>query len=589
MYHKLFFVILLFCTTVLFSDEAVEVLPTHDIVIQGNEVFDDDALYDAISATHKGFLHFWSDETPKIKDKLIDTLSQALRSFYDSEGYYDADFDVSTHKDLVTVKVKENKPVRVNKITITTDFKIKPFVNFEKGDVFKSATFISSKSHITAALLKAGYCSHNLDSKAYVDLEKYTVDLVYKVSKEGVCTFGKLTVTGQETIDERVVASRVWAREGERFNLEHVQESSDNLYGLHAFDSVIINIDRKFYNVVPVAVKVKEATKPYQLEVGTGYDTFVGARVHGVLTKNNFFGNAQQLKLKLQWSKIEQVAILDFFKPVLFEVLDFPIDYGASFGLSTLEYIGFQEDKNFFTNYLQYQSARTSVKLGWAFEDISISKLDNLEGRDQLQSVNEGDFLLTYPYIDLVYDARDSKLNPKYGYYLAAYLELGLSMDRNDDASAYYKAKVETRLIHTFSKLTLAAVAKAGVVETDGKNILPESKYFFAGGSFSNRAYGYQEIGVIISPTTDGINGGRTWANLSLEANYPVWGDLSAAVFNDNTMLTEEVYDFSGEIISAVGIGARYASPIGAFKVDVGFNVADFSQYNISFQVGQSF
>ncbi len=45
-------------------------------------------------------------------------------------------------------------------------------------------------------------------------------------------------------------------------------------------------------------------------------------------------------------------------------------------------------------------------------------------------------------------------------------------------------------------------------------------------------------------------------ANLSLEANYPVWGDIYGAVFTDNTMLTEESYDFSGEIITSAGVGS---------------------------------
>ena len=120
-------------------------------------------------------------------------------------------------------------------------------------------------------------------------------------------------------------------------------------------------------------------------------------------------------------------------------------------------------------------------------------------------------------------------------------------------------------------------------------NGLPESKYFFGGGSYSNRAYGYREIGLITSPTEDTIYGASSMANLSLEADYPVWGDLYGAVFNDNTMLTDMAYNFKGEIISSAGVGVRYMTPIGPLKLDVGFNVHDPSIYGISFQIGQSF
>lgn len=253
-----------------------------------------------------------------------------------------------------------------------------------------------------------------------------------------------------------------------------------------------------------------------------------------------------------------------------------------------MEFDGFQEEKSFTRGYLEHDTGKFRLRAGMAAENIVISSLDNLlEGEELAQAVNEGTFILLYPYVDFVYDGRDSKLNPKYGYYLAAYGELGLSKD--EDASIYLKTLFEARLIHTFSNLTLAAVGKVGIVDEDSEQGLPESKYFFGGGAFSNRAYGYRELGVIVSPTVDSINGASSMANLSLEADYPVWGDIYGAVFMDNTMLTDESYDFKGEIISSAGVGVRYMSPIGPFKLDVGFNTQDPSIYGISFQIGQSF
>ena len=223
-----------------------------------------------------------------------------------------------------------------------------------------------------------------------------------------------------------------------------------------------------------------------------------------------------------------------------------------------------------------------------AIEGIDIVALDNLmEGEELKQAVNEGLFLLAYPYIDFVYDARDSKLNPKYGYYLAGYTELGLASD--DESSVYIKTLLEARIIHTFSDLTLAAVGKVGIVDDETGRGLPESKYFFGGGSFSNRAYGYREMGIILSPTEDTIYGASSMLNLTLEADYPIWGNVYGAVFTDNTMLTDQAYNFKGEIISSAGVGVRYMTPIGPFKLDVGFNVNDPSIYGISFQIGQSF
>ena len=593
MYKNILFILLLLCATSLnaslFGDNEEEiVLPKHIIHIHGEEYFDESEMYDALGVEHKSIFQFWKDDVSYINDKLIPTLHASLRAFYDSEGFYDANFTIKETNTTITVNITENEPVKVRDINVSSDYNISSLILFEKDEIFQTKKFISIKGKIIGQLLKDGYCSYEFDSKAYVDLDKHIVDLRYTLKKGGVCTFGKVTVTGTKTIDDDVIKSRVRAEEGERFSTELVKDTSEALYGLQAFDSVLVGVDRKFYNVVPVDITVSEMEKPYQFEAGAGFDTYVGPRVHSSLTKHNFMGDAQKLKLQLAWSELEQLAILSFYRPVFFNISDYYVGIGAKLGYTNLEYEGFQEEKAFFRTYLEHNSERTQLRVGIAVENIVIEALDNLKpGEDLEQAVNEGTFNLLYPYVNYIYDARDSKLNPKYGYYLSAYAELGLSND--EESSVYYKSLLEGRFIHTFGDLTLATVGKVGVVDEDKKNSLPESKYFFAGGSFSNRAYGFRELGVIISPSEFTINGASTWANLSLEADYPIWGDLYGAVFTDNTMLTADTYDFSGEVITSAGLGVRYMTPIGPFKLDFGMNVADTSQYGVSFQIGQSF
>jgi translocation and assembly module TamA len=350
---------------------------------------------------------------------------------------------------------------------------------------------------------------------------------------------------------------------------------------------VQVSVDRKIYNVVPIDITLNEVEAAYHFEGGIGYDTYIGARVHASLIKKNFFGNAQQTGIRFSWSQREQLAIAQYYKPALFFLFGYGIDFGTEFGYSNLEYRGFQEEKSFAKFYLEHNEGRLKLRGGLAVENIDILRIDNLKKNETItQAVNEGTFFLFYPYIDVVYDARDDKLNPKYGYYLAASLEYGIPYKA--DATSYTKSYLEGRLIHTFDQLTLASVLKVGVVDKNSKE-LPESKLFFAGGSFSNRAYGFNTVGVIKSPTHDSIKGASSMLNLSLEADYPIWGKLYGAVFTDNTMLNEKSYDFTGDIITSAGFGVRYLTPIGPFKLDVGFNVNKPSQYGISFQIGQSF
>ncbi len=569
--------------------EAKElVFKRYPIAFSGYHLIEKSQLEEALSVENKSFFEFWKVDNPRIKEKLLPTLVDTLRHFYISEGFYDAKVEMEFDSSRVHVRIEEHEPVRVERVVVESDYDIADYVAFKKGDIFRAKAFMQSKSKIVASLLKDGYCSYDLDTKAYVDVEKHQVDVRYLLSKGDVCHFGALVTSGLHTIDEEVIKSRVRAVEGERFSTLLVQKTLSNLYALGAFDSVLIDVDKKIYNVIPVAIAFKEIAKPYHLEFGIGYDTYVGPRVHTQWTKYNFLGNAQKLNLNFAWSKLEQLAIADYQKPAFVTLFGHSVDLGVRLGYSNLEFDGFQEEKSFLDTHVMYRHDRLSLQVGMAFEVINIDALDNLDETEELQqAVNEGEFVLTYPYVDIVYDARDSKLNPKYGYYLAAYTEIGLA---NDEGSALYnKTELEARLIHTFSNLTLSAVGKVGVLDEESGKGLPESKYFFGGGSYSNRAYGYREMGVIASPTEDTIYGASSMLNLSLEANYPLWKELYGAVFTDNTLLNEEAYDFSGEVISSVGVGVRYMTPIGPFKIDVGFNVHDPSIYGISFQIGQSF
>ncbi len=580
MRYRMVMLLLIITTSMLFSKKiAVATIP---VSFQGQTYFKSSELYEALGIEHKRFFEFWKSNKPRIKEALVPTLEQSLESFYHSEGFYDAKFDIKKSSGHLLVMIKSNQPVVVHDINITSDFDLSTFISLKRSQRFRTEDFIESKTQIMQALLDEGYCSYDLDAKAYVDLEQHDVDVIYHLKKGEKCTFGEVTFTGLETIDESVAYSRVRARKGEFYSLKRINDTYDNLYQLDAFDHVQIDVDRKFYNVVPVDISLKETSKPHHLEGGIGYDTYEGLRVQGRWVKKNFMGNAQKLTLEAVWSQEEQSIETTYFRPAFLDLWGYDIDLGAKTGYSNLNYEGFKEERGYVNAYLAYAGTRLSLRTGLALENISISLLDNV----YTTAINEGNYLLFYPYVDIIYDARDSKLNPKYGYYLGGYLEYGLNNE--EGASDYSKIVLEGRVIHSFGDITLSGVGKIGAIEVK-EGGLPESKYFFGGGAYSNRAYGYNELGVILSPTQDSIYGASSLVNLMVEANFPLWNDIYGAVFVDNTMLNEKSYDFGGDFITSGGIGVRYMTPIGPFKLDIGMNVNDTSQYHMAFQIGHSF
>lgn len=571
----------------LWAKESPQALKEIPFFVKGLHYVDKEALYDALDVRYAPKWMFWKDHTPYIRYGLAEHAEGTLRAFFDSEGLYDADFTMRLSDTNATLTVNEGTPVRVDDINISSDADLSEIVTFHKGEIFRAQKFIEIKQAVADKMLQEGYCSYALDTKAFVDLSTHKVALRYILRKGKPCVFGNTTVSGLETIDERIVKAYVRAKPGLRFSKELVQETSGAIYGLQSFDSVVVDVNRKFYNVVPVDIRVQEMSRPYHIELGAGYDTYVGARVHATLFKHNFLGNAQQLTLRLAWSQLESLATVDFDKPALFEAYGYPISLGLSGGYSDLEFDGFRETKYFAKGFLRFEGEKLELTSGLAAESIDISRLS--DGENLLPDYAYDTFFLVYPYFRAIYDARDSKLDPHKGYYVMGYAEYGLPAD--SDASRYLKLEAEARYIRTFGTLTAAVVGKIGTIEIyqDSAGGIPESKKFFGGGAYSNRAYGFRQIGVITSPTEDMINGALSMANLSFEIDHPIAGKLSGAIFTDNTMLTAKSYDWSGDVITSVGAGVRYLTPVGPFKLDVGFNVHDPSQYGIIFQIGQSF
>ena len=595
-------IILLLCSSLLWAEsngtkrsehslfsggEEIE-LPTHRIKFKfvGESHLDESDLQSALSVDVKGKLEFWKKYDPRIKDKLIPSLSEVLRSYLDSEGYYDATFTIKTTRTDVLITIDEKEPVRVHDINITSDYDISDLVTFKKGEIFTAKKFIRIKGKIVEEMMKKGYCSYDFDNKAYVDLDTKEADIRYRLKKGGICTFGKVTVSGSGTVDDKVIISRVRAREGKRFSTERIQESYDALYALDAFDMVAVKYDRKFYNVVPIDINVSDISKPWYFMGGLGYDTNVGGRVQADLIRKNFMGNAKKLRIRLLYSNIEQLAEVTLFTPALIDFDDYYLDLFTKIGYSNLKYTGFMSKQAYARGFFTYTNEELQINGGLAVENVDISLLDDYDESKLTQAISTGTFFLAYPFLNFIYDGRDSKLNPKHGFYFAGFMEYGLPY--NEDASAYLKYTLEGRAIYTFGEMTLATVAKAGIVD-ETQNQVPESKLFFGGGAYSNRAYGYRRVGVIFTPTRYGIEGARTMANLSVEADYPIIGDLYGAVFTDNTMLTINSYDFTGAILTSAGTGVRYITPIGPIKIDVAANIHDPKQYGIQFQIGQSF
>ncbi len=538
------------------------------------------ALYEALDIKLPPWYKFWKDKTPKVHTKIIPLLNESLGYFYKSEGFYNAKVNKIESNSTITFKIDEGAKARISKIIIKSDENIKKLITFKQGDRFRAPLFSEIKKNIKTQMLEKGYCNFVLDTKARVDIEKNSVELIYKLHKNQLCHFGEININTPKNINKNVIRSRLAFERGDRYDLKKINRSYSTISGLEAFDAIVLNTNKK-NDVVNVDITLKEKEKNSRIEVGIGYETDIGPRSLFRWEKRNFVTNAKKIAFDFKYSAKEKFARNTLYWPAFVKVpmlKYFYLDLKNDFSYSKIEFNSFNERKYSNLLHLLREYNWFSIDFGLGLQKINIKKLQDTG------SVSDGDFNLFFPFIKVATDFRDSRIDPKNGIYLSEYFEIGLDILK--ESSTYTKSITELRVIKSLQSLTLAAKGKLGLIH-EYENHLPESKLFFAGGSFSNRGYGYNSLGSFDAP--DNKIGAKTMIDTTLEASHHIYKRINGAIFLDSTLLSKKSNRFSIDFIHSIGTGVRYISPIGPIKFDIAMDINDNTQYAMHFQIGQSY
>ncbi len=570
---SLFFLFFL-CTMVLRA-KSIDSLNI-PISFEGNRDVSSIDLEHLIGAKRPSALAIWKEDKAVINSVLLSKLDKTFKLFYKNEGFYEAEISHTFDKDGVHFFIKENRPIIIRKILVSSNFDIDDKITLKKNGRFRAKDFTRMKKNIKKSLFSQGYCSPDLDTKAYLDLKDYSATINIVLIKNTLCHFGEITIeTPSPTMSNDIILSRLLFEKGDVFNVDKIKESYESLYALEAFDQVHMDYRLNIYNDKPVKISFKEVEKHRHARIGIGYATDLKFQLKYYWEYKNFLGNGRKLVLDALLSKKQKMVENSFFYPYFISILDYHLDLENSLGYSEEKNLHKFDEKVLYNRlYLSHKNSRWYNSIGLGIESRDIS--------------NDQTFFLLYPFMKVVYDRRNSKLNPTKGIYFSHEMEYGFPYSK--DSTSYIKYLEELRVIYTLSDTTLSAVGRIGSIQVFN-NSMPESKKFFAGGAFSNRAYGYDKIGITASATKDLDGAGFTLANLSLESNFPIYKDFRGAIFSDNTMISDNqgIWEFSNRVISSMGIGFRYMTPIGPFKIDMGVNIKDRSQSAVHFQVGQSF
>ena len=323
--------------------------------------------------------------------------------------------------------------------------------------------------------------------------------------------------------------------------------------------------DKASNDIVPLQVKLATDSRS-KYRFGAGFGTDTGAR--GSVTHERLVNErGHQLSLKAEIAQRNSAADMRYSIP-----LQDPVNSHLEFssGISEMQ-TDSRESRN-----LHVGVARTRLRGAWRetlgvtaeYEDYEVGDIDDTSK-------------LLFPNANWTRTVSNHPLFPTHGWHLNLNL-LGAAESLGSDVS-FAQGRIDGKWLTTYAERNrLIARAALGATGTSSFTELPPSKRFFAGGDNSVRGYDFEALG-----TTDAdgdVVGGRYLAVGSLEYERLLTASWGAAVFYDVGNAFNSMNESFGR---AVGIGARWRTPIGLVRLDVARPLTDSdSAYRIHLVIG---
>jgi outer membrane protein assembly complex protein YaeT len=558
-----------------------------------------------------------------------------VQAFYADRGYPDArvkSFDVQLSPDQSKVKIRilidEGEPVRAERITLqgfealpdeheatlTERLPLKP------GAALDRALLQASREAALDELRDHGYPYATVRVLEAAGSSERVRTITLQGEPGQIAHFGPIEISGNTSVDDNIVRRQLWFRPGQLFQQNKLRESQRRLYALELF---------QFVNVEPVGLENQSAELPTRVTVvegkhrkvnlTLGYGSEERARAEIDWRHVNFFGGARTAGVLARYSSLDGGVRLNFTQPYVFSPRH-------SLNLSGQAWKSAEPAFDLMTTGGRATFTRQFGRLGdrilgrrptttaaltytneWEDYTISDEALNDPTFRDDLIALGldpetgQGSGRMSSISIDGAHNTTGNLLNATRGYVATLHLEkaggwLGGDFD-------YFELTAEGRYYYTIgSRVVVAVRARAGSIDAAGADpdvLVPFFKRYFLGGATNLRGWGRFEVSPLGG---DGEPiGGHTFANFSTEARVPIVGKLSGVLFLDGGNVWTDEWDFNfNDMRYDMGPGLRYDTPIGPFRIDVGFQLNPIPgliingeeqgrPFRIHFSIGQAF
>jgi len=593
--------------------------------------------------------HIWTHGS--FSQKLLKQSRDNIQALYQDRGYEDVKVtaqavDREPQVDI-TFEIEEGPQTIVQDVTVSGNENVPPAeltapkgFELRSGVPYSPRKLAEDRNRISATYLNRGYL--NAEVKATLQQnagDPHRVNVTYAITEHQLVQISGVVYLGQQHTRLSLIARTAKIRPETPMRRVQLLEAESGLYDLNIFDWSSVGPTKPITDQTDedALVKVHEANRN-QITYGVGFEvshrggntptgtvalpggggiiglggqqiapsqsTFASPRGLIEYTRRNLRGLGETAGGSILLSRLDQKLLTTYGQPHFIgsawsSLTSFSIERTSENPLFTAG-LG---DLSFQVERLISRKTNTRLQLRYDFNKTDLSHLIVPE----LVLNKDRHVLLSTVSGTLIRDTRDKPLDAHRGMF--ATVTVGITPTAFGSSANFAKLFAQYAYYKPIHSVVFANSIRLGLASPFAGSFVPTSQLFFSGGGTSLRGFPIDEAGpqrlVPFCNVLQGLSGcvnvtvpvgGKQLFILNSEVRFPlgIMKNLGGVVFYDggNVYNAINLHNFVDNYSNTIGIGLRYATPIGPIRIDFGRNLNPVpgigaNQYFIT--VGQAF
>jgi outer membrane protein insertion porin family len=572
------------------------------IEIKGAKSLSASDVKSELTTSERGFLS-WLTGSGVLKEDQLERDVAAIESYYANRGFIDVRVgqpDVAFKPDgiYITFTIEEGARYKVGKVYFKGDL-------LESPEALEAYTVLDdmgrSKSWFDRSMVRNdlnaltefysnqgfAYCQADMDIQKTPGSD--TVDVTYILNKGPKVYVRRVQIEGNEKTRDNVIRRELRLADGDMFSGGKLKRSQERLNKLDYFSKVDIDpVPTNNPQEVDLKVSVKDKNTG-SFNIGGGYSTSDAVFAGGSVEERNLFGKGYTASISGLIGGKSSRYVLRLANPRLYDT----------------EWFGMIEGYNTYQRYDNFNKSTTGSKirvghpLGEFTEAAAEYRLDfyNISNVNYFSSPyiwsNRGDHVMSAVEAYVTRDTTDSKTKATKGTIAKFSAEYSGGLLGGTDEFAKVMARGEW-FKSIFMDQVFHVAVQGGYLLPTGPSHMPIFERFYLGGINSIRGYEVNKIAPR-DPVTFQRIGGEVEAFANFEYIVPInkANGIYGVGFFDAGNSWMHPWTMDTNLYKGVGVGIRWFSPMGLFRVEYGYgldaNANNMNPSQIGFSMGQSF